>query len=62
MAKPLKKWSPAATKVYHRTFRLMMANQELFLHPKVTKMPKAIWETTAHNAAWIAADVYDGRM
>ena len=55
--KQWKKWSEQARRVFNEVYYTMRNNkQTLFLHPKATPVPKAQWNTTAWNAAWIAAD------
>lgn len=51
-----KKWGEKGQKVFIEVFERMRDNQDLFLHPVVNLLPEKQWETTAWNAAWIAAD------
>ena len=56
-----KKWSPNARKTFESLFSFMLANQDLFKHPEGPIMHEKHWKTTCWNAAWIAADMQDGR-
>lgn len=57
--KQWRKWSTAARKVFNETYRFMMRNPNLMLHPKQEPPKPVHWKTTAWNAAWIAADAVD---
>jgi hypothetical protein len=61
-ARQWKKWGVAGQKVFNRLYGSMRRAQHLYLHPKATRVPQEQWETTAHNAAWIAAGVAAGLM
>jgi hypothetical protein len=50
-----KKWAPDAVVLMYAVFGDMVANQAHFRHPKASEVPAEQWETTAWNAAWIAA-------
>jgi len=54
-----RKWSERAREVFNQVFAEMNDNQHLFLHPKAIENKPAHWNTTAFNAAWIAADAVD---
>ena len=58
-SKQWRKWTPAARKVFNRTYDDMLNNQHVFLHPKTAAVPQEQWKTTAWNAAWTAADAVD---
>ena len=51
-----KKWPDIAQRVFNEVYSDMVLNQHLFLHPKADAHAKEHWNTTAHNAAWTAAD------
>lgn len=51
-----KKWPDIAQRVFNRTYELMLNNQRIFLHPGTDEVRMEYWKTTAHNAAWEAAD------
>lgn len=51
-----KKWPDTAQRVFNLTYAHMLRNQDLYLHPGTDPVRKEYWTTTAHNAAWIAAD------
>lgn len=51
-----KKWPDLAQRVFNQTYGVMIANQGLFLHPGTDPVRDEYWSTTAHNAAWEAAD------
>lgn len=51
-----KKWNEAGKRMFNNLFDFMKNNQDLFIHPKTEKVSQEQWETTAWNAAWIAAD------
>lgn len=54
------KWTPHAREIFNALFSTMRRNQGLFLHPEAPKASKKHWQTTAWNAAWMAADVAHG--
>lgn len=49
------KWSPGARAVFNNMYMNMRRNQLGFVHPEAEVQPLKQWETTAWNAAWIAA-------
>jgi hypothetical protein len=51
-----RRWSEVGQRVFNDTYSFMRRNQDLFLHPDTAKTPARRWDTTAWNAAWIAAD------
>lgn len=51
-----RKWSEPARAVFNEVYAVMAENQSLFLHPKAKKNTLECWNTTAWNAAWVAAD------
>lgn len=59
--KQWKKWSPNARDMFEDLYTTMLANQDLYRHPKGPIMHEEHWKTTCWNAAWTAADMYDGR-
>lgn len=60
--KQWKKWTPLARAVFNDVY-FAMSDQHLFLHPEATFNSALHWNTTAWNAAWIAADsVKDNRV
>lgn len=54
--KQWKGWPDIAQRVFNETYAVMLHNQYLFLHPKGRENLPEHWKTTAHNAAWEAAD------
>lgn len=52
-------WTLVAKHVFNKTYESMTKDPELFLHPNLVSQPRTPkeWETTAWNAAWIAASV-----
>ena len=54
-----KKWSKSAKETFFSVFSIMK-NQNKFVHPKQELVAKEHWDTIRHNAAWTAAEVYDG--
>lgn len=60
--KAWKTWTLEAQQVFNVVYSTLATNQKLFLHPKTVKLPRPQWNTTAWNAAWIAADAVDGRQ
>lgn len=54
--KQWKKWTFLQQCVFNDLFYTMINNQKLFLHPKVIPLEGKLWKTTAHNAAWEAAE------
>lgn len=55
-----KKWPSLSRRVFNELYSTMLAQQELFMHPKDTKRDEVYWATTCWNAAWIAADAAKG--
>lgn len=51
-----KKWPDIAQRVFNSVYDVMTTNQGLFLHPGTDPVRDEYWTTTAHNAAWEAAD------
>jgi hypothetical protein len=51
-----KKWCDLAQRVYNVLYEDMVHNQGLFVHPKAGEVAAEHWKTTAHNAAWMAAE------
>lgn len=58
--KQWRKWNLLARKVFNEVYGTMKRNQSLFLHPKQSKTDARMWNTTAWNAAWTAADAVKG--
>jgi hypothetical protein len=54
--KQWKRWPDLAQRVFNSTYSTLRDNQELFLHPKAKAAAQNQWDTTAWNAAWMAAD------
>jgi hypothetical protein len=57
--KQWRKWSYHAKRVFNELFSAMSRNQWTFTHPKAEERPATQWNTTAWNAAWLAADAVD---
>ena len=55
-----RKWNTLARKVFNEVYGTMKRNQSLFLHPRQSKAESKLWNTTAWNAAWTAADAIRG--
>jgi hypothetical protein len=53
------KWSEQARSVFNTVYSAMVANQDLFMHPKAKKLAIEHWNTPSWNAAWTAADAVD---
>lgn len=53
------KWSEHARSVFNAVYGFMLHNPDLMRHPKQSALPRKFWQTTAWNAAWIAADAVD---
>lgn len=53
------KWGKAARAMFNTMYYTMTHNKNLFEHPDAPEIEKAHWNTTAWNAAWIAADEVD---
>lgn len=54
-----RKWSDVARGVFNLTYSVMKENPLLFRHPNDPVRSKRWAQTTAWNAAWIAADHAD---
>lgn len=52
-------WSFEAKKVFNSCHLYFYKNQTLLIHPKAPQVSASMWQTTAWNAAWIAADAVD---
>jgi hypothetical protein len=57
--KQWRRWSPLARRVFNDTYDFVVNNPKLMRHPKQPPVKLEYWETTAWNAAWIAADAVD---
>lgn len=55
-------WSKNAQRVFKSIYRHMTNNQDLYSHPSVVLRAQVHWDTTAWNAAWIAAEAADGNL
>lgn len=51
-----KKWCDLAQRTFNFTYEHMLKNQDMYLHPGTDPVRKEYWKTTAHNAAWMAAE------
>ena len=52
-----KKWNNTEQALFNQLYHLILYNQTLFTHPLSFKVNGLHWETTAWNAAWMAADL-----
>jgi hypothetical protein len=52
-----KKWNETEQTLFNDLYEVMLYNQSLFNHPLAFKVNGLHWETTAWNAAWMAADL-----
>lgn len=59
MVSEMSTWTEAQRRHYGRLFRFMLANQHAFRHPSAPVLTDEQWETTAHNAAWMAAEMLE---
>lgn len=50
------RWPDIAQRVFNSQYQCMANNQDLFRHPRAETVAPGHWDTTAYNAAWIAAD------
>ena len=46
--------------MFNGIYSRMITDQGLFKHPETAMLPISRWETTAWNAAWMAADLLMG--
>lgn len=53
------KWSKRAQAVFNRCYKFFRTSQWAMVHPKAPTLNARLWDTTAYNAAWIAADAVD---
>ena len=51
-----RKWNDAERTLFNGLYNTLLDNMPLFLHPKQEPPEPAHWNTTAWNAAWMAAD------
>lgn len=51
-----RKWPDVCQRVFNMTYEYMNGTPKAFVHPKAAAVPQEHWNTTAWNAAWIAAD------
>lgn len=56
-----RKWPRSAKMAFNSTMDWLSKNQALVVHPQAVPITKKHWETIAHNAAFMAADVAAGR-
>ena len=54
--KQWKKWNEAEQELFNSLFEHMNSNQDLYKHPALGSSDSDKWNTTAWNAAWMAAD------
>ena len=59
-AKQWARWSEPARAMFNGIYSRMITDQGLFKHPETAMLPISRWETTAWNAAWMAADLLMG--
>ena len=57
--KQWRRWTASAQRVFNEVYCRMRDSQSMFLHPKASPQTPDHWNTTAWNAAWIAADAAD---
>lgn len=50
-------WLPGQVALYERMFTFMIENPTMFQHPDAAPPSLEHWLTTAHNAAWHAAEL-----
>lgn len=60
--KKWRKWTARAREVFNLVYSTMRSNQRLFAHPKAAPVSRDHWNTTAWNAAWIAANAANGEL
>lgn len=53
------RWTDEQLETYTRIFRFMLVSPRCFQHPEATPVPAEHWHTTAHNAAWYAAEALE---
>ena len=51
------KWGLNSQEVFNGLYEYMDENQHLFIHPHTILIPKEYWNTTAWNAAFMAAEL-----
>ena len=51
-----KKWNEQEQYVFNSVYQQMTELPHLFVHPLAPEVYEGHWDTTAWNAAWIAAD------
>lgn len=52
-----KKWDEPQRYLFNALYEYMEKYQHLFVHPKTILAPQEYWNTTAHNAAFMAAEL-----
>lgn len=52
-----RKWNKRSRELFNDLFSYMSKNQKIFTHPRTIQAPLEYWQTTAWNAAWMAADL-----
>ena len=55
-------WSEQARGVFNAVYDFICSNPLVMRHPKQPVVKMEFWQTTAWNAAWIAADAVDDRI
>lgn len=52
-------WTDEQTELFMRVYKFMIANKEAMRHPSGPVISDEHWQTVAHNAAFIAAELRD---
>lgn len=55
--KQWKKWNEKSQDLFNGLYEHMGENQSLYLHPHTIMIPNDYWNTTAWNAAFMAAEL-----
>jgi hypothetical protein len=55
-----RRWSPGGHRMFNALYESMRDNPHLFRPPSSPVIPSDDWHVTAWNAAWMAADYYEG--
>lgn len=56
-----RKWNGQARRMFNSLYSFMVLNQRLLHHPNQAMLDPKMWNTVAHNAAWMAAEAVMGR-
>lgn len=52
-------WTEEQNAIFTRVYKFLIANAAAVQHPRAAPVAVEHWQTIAHNAAWVAAELRD---